>query len=156
MILVLILMGDADASSDSDSDSNDKGTGSERNLASASVSKSDEGQEDADFWIPQATRDGGLFYLNTLTGVTSSELPPLENRLSDRTPDWEAEAMNSSQFPYANRENSGAHSGAAVASPRQSVMMRKIKFRGHMVIGSIRRNPPFEPPQRNTSDESMP
>jgi son of sevenless len=29
----------------------------------------------ADFWIPQATRDGRLFYYNTLTGESSSELP---------------------------------------------------------------------------------
>jgi son of sevenless-like protein len=29
----------------------------------------------ADFWIPQATPDGRLFYYNTLTGETSVELP---------------------------------------------------------------------------------
>jgi hypothetical protein len=30
----------------------------------------------ADFWIPQATPDGRLFYFNTETGETSVELPP--------------------------------------------------------------------------------
>ncbi|GAP87809.1 hypothetical protein SAMD00023353_2801520 [Rosellinia necatrix] len=29
----------------------------------------------ADFWIPQATSDGRLFYFNTMTGESSSELP---------------------------------------------------------------------------------
>jgi son of sevenless-like protein len=29
----------------------------------------------ADFWIPQATPDGGLFYYNTMTGESSMELP---------------------------------------------------------------------------------
>ncbi|KAK5629752.1 hypothetical protein RRF57_005467 [Xylaria bambusicola] len=29
----------------------------------------------ADFWIPQATPDGRLFYFNTMTGESSSELP---------------------------------------------------------------------------------
>ncbi|KAG9696473.1 guanine-nucleotide dissociation stimulator CDC25, partial [Aureobasidium melanogenum] len=35
-------------------------------------------QEEAAFWIPQATPDGRLFYFNTLTGVGTMELP-LEN-----------------------------------------------------------------------------
>ncbi|KAI6245609.1 Cell division control protein 25 [Erysiphe necator] len=43
----------------------------------------------ADFWIPQATSDGRLFYFNTETGETSSELPfespsPDEKDLRDR------------------------------------------------------------------------
>ena len=32
-------------------------------------------QEEAAFWIPQATPDGRLFYFNTLTGVSRMELP---------------------------------------------------------------------------------
>jgi len=39
------------------------------------------GHEEAEFWIPQATPDGRLFYFNTLTGVTTMELP-LESPLS--------------------------------------------------------------------------
>ncbi len=35
----------------------------------------DEDQEEAAFWIPQATPDGRLFYFNTLTGVSTMELP---------------------------------------------------------------------------------
>ena len=38
-------------------------------------------QEEAAFWIPQATPDGRLFYFNTLTGVSTMELP-LENPTS--------------------------------------------------------------------------
>ncbi|KAL1987021.1 hypothetical protein VTN96DRAFT_5177 [Rasamsonia emersonii] len=36
--------------------------------------------EEAAFWIPQATPDGRLFYFNTLTGTSTTELP-LENPL---------------------------------------------------------------------------
>ena len=32
-------------------------------------------QEEASFWVPQATPDGRLFYFNTLTGVSTMELP---------------------------------------------------------------------------------
>ncbi|KAL8668672.1 MAG: hypothetical protein Q9168_006711 [Polycauliona sp. 1 TL-2023] len=35
----------------------------------------DHEQEEAAFWIPQATPDGRLFYFNTLTGVSTMELP---------------------------------------------------------------------------------
>ena len=35
----------------------------------------DKEQEEAAFWIPQATPDGRLFYFNTLTGVSTVELP---------------------------------------------------------------------------------
>lgn len=38
-------------------------------------------QEEAAFWIPQATPEGRLFYFNTLTGVSTMELP-LENPTS--------------------------------------------------------------------------
>ena len=38
-------------------------------------SKQEQEQEEAAFWIPQATPDGRLFYFNTLTGVTTMELP---------------------------------------------------------------------------------
>lgn len=40
-------------------------------------------QEEAEFWIPQATPDGRLFYFNTLTGVTTMELPLESPGLSD-------------------------------------------------------------------------
>ncbi|KAF2004192.1 cell division control protein 25 [Amniculicola lignicola CBS 123094] len=47
-------------------------------------------QEEAAFWIPQATPDGRLFYFNTLTGVSTMELPletpsSNENGPRDRT-----------------------------------------------------------------------
>ena len=35
----------------------------------------DEEQEEAAFWIPQATQDGSLFYFNTRTGVSKMHLP---------------------------------------------------------------------------------
>ena len=50
--------------------------GNQRIGPSASAELS-EGQqhEEAAFWIPQATPDGRLFYFNTLTGVSTMELP---------------------------------------------------------------------------------
>ena len=35
----------------------------------------EDGRSRADFWIPQATPDGRLFYYNTMTGESSMELP---------------------------------------------------------------------------------
>ena len=40
-----------------------------------SVDGADKELEEASFWIPQATPDGRLFYFNTLTGVSTMELP---------------------------------------------------------------------------------
>ncbi len=45
----------------------------------------DQDQEVAAFWIPQATPDGRLFYFNTLTGVSTMELP-LETPTSANEP----------------------------------------------------------------------
>ncbi|PWY88975.1 Ras1 guanine nucleotide exchange factor [Aspergillus heteromorphus CBS 117.55] len=41
-------------------------------------------QEEAAFWIPQATPDGRLFYFNTLTGYSTMELP-FENPAANET-----------------------------------------------------------------------
>ena len=50
--------------------------GNQRNGPSASAEASEgQQQEEAAFWIPQATPDGRLFYFNTLTGVSTMELP---------------------------------------------------------------------------------
>ncbi|KIV87709.1 hypothetical protein PV11_03238 [Exophiala sideris] len=42
-------------------------------------------QEEAAFWVPQATPDGRLFYFNTLTGVSTMELPLETPTSSDET-----------------------------------------------------------------------
>ena len=44
-------------------------------LQPLSEEKESKEQEEAAFWIPQATPDGTLFYFNTLTGVSTMELP---------------------------------------------------------------------------------
>ncbi|KAF2188949.1 ras GEF [Zopfia rhizophila CBS 207.26] len=43
-------------------------------------------QEEAAFWIPQATPDGRLFYFNTLTGVSTMELPLETSSLNENGP----------------------------------------------------------------------
>ena len=47
------------------------------NMAAQSLSEDidRQEQEEAAFWIPQATPDGRLFYFNTLTGLSKMELP---------------------------------------------------------------------------------
>lgn len=44
-------------------------------VSKQSIDATDKEQEEAAFWIPQATPDGRLFYFNTLTGVSTMELP---------------------------------------------------------------------------------
>jgi son of sevenless-like protein len=55
---------------DVDSDTNAKDDGAEHH-----VGGSDQEQDEASFWIPQATPEGRLYYYNTLTGVSKMELP---------------------------------------------------------------------------------
>lgn len=90
---------DADANADSHVE------GAELGNDSASASSSDKEQEDAGFWIPQAAPDGQLFYLNTLTGASRADLPPNKCNLSDCIPDWETNPIDSSQLPFADRED---------------------------------------------------
>ncbi|RMJ26087.1 Cell division control protein [Aspergillus sp. HF37] len=77
---------DADASADSTADDDydeshdDTDVDSEGNARDSQPILPIEGtgprdQEEAAFWIPQATPDGRLFYFNTLTGYSTMELP---------------------------------------------------------------------------------
>lgn len=71
--------GDVISESSTDEEYEDFGNGYEarpRNESSQqSIDGADKAQEEAAFWIPQATPDGRLFYFNTLTGVSTMELP---------------------------------------------------------------------------------
>ncbi|KAG8632155.1 hypothetical protein KVT40_001295 [Elsinoe batatas] len=69
---------DVDTEEESEGEFTDTGLGltTERNNSGArSQGDGSDGQEEAAFWIPQATPDGRLFYFNTLTGVSTMELP---------------------------------------------------------------------------------
>lgn len=94
-----------DTDTDADADSNVEGAEPVGKSVSFSALRLDKWLEDQGFWIPQTTPDGKLFYRNTHTEVSRPELPPKEFGLSDRTPDWETEAIDSSQLPYADRED---------------------------------------------------
>ena len=66
-------------------------------------------EEEAAFWIPQATPDGRLFYFNTLTGVSTMELPLETPNANDSGP---GDRMNvyvpdSSRPPAEMMVNSG-------------------------------------------------
>jgi son of sevenless-like protein len=60
-----------DAYDDLDSEGNLKDDQSHLSMSGTE----DREQEEAAFWIPQATPDGRLYYFNTLTGVSTMELP---------------------------------------------------------------------------------
>ncbi|TKX22699.1 RasGEF domain-containing protein 1 [Elsinoe australis] len=69
---------DVDTEEESEGEFPDTGLGlsTERSHSTArSPGEGGDGQEEAAFWIPQATPDGRLFYFNTLTGVSTMELP---------------------------------------------------------------------------------
>ena len=71
----------ARATSDSETDESEEELGEHEmeHTANGSSSLHNRGstssQEEAAFWIPQATPDGRLFYFNTLTGQSTMELP---------------------------------------------------------------------------------
>lgn len=86
---------DSDAGNESQDDGGDYTDGETDNEGNDTTQLPIEGngdreQEEAAFWIPQATPDGRLYYFNTLTGVSTMELPleapgPNETGPRDRT-----------------------------------------------------------------------
>lgn len=110
---------DTDADVDVEAGSYVEGAEAERN--SASASSSDREREDAGL-IPLATEcapDGRLFYSNTLTGASRAELPPKKFKLSDWPLDWETKAIDSSQLPFADREDTEVHASNLEAVVRE-------------------------------------
>ncbi|QSZ37288.1 hypothetical protein DSL72_009382 [Monilinia vaccinii-corymbosi] len=71
------LDGDDDEEAEYEEPYDDEGDESERDDFShlPATGGSNNGRSGADFWIPQATPDGRLFYFNTETGESSMELP---------------------------------------------------------------------------------
>ena len=106
-------------------------------------------QEEAAFWIPQATPDGRLFYFNTLTGVSKMELP-LETPTStnetgphDRTnffvpdqtrppPEMMARGLENDEDDY-DGSASEAEGESLILSSRESLPGRK----GSAISGSL-------------------
>ena len=64
---------DDEQDDDVDSDGNFRDGDEDSRLPLEGVESGD--QEEAAYWIPQVTPDGRLFYFNTLTGVSTMELP---------------------------------------------------------------------------------
>lgn len=89
-----------DAGQDTEAPTNHDGAEAAGKLGSVTTPNNDQGG--AMFWIPQATPDGQLHYFNTLTGVSASEIPMIAK---DQTADWEKLAVDSSHFPYTDRED---------------------------------------------------
>jgi len=73
--------GDASGESGTEDEYEEYDNGQNSRLASSqhesllSTDSAEQDQEEAAFWIPQATAEGRLFYFNTLTGVSKMELP---------------------------------------------------------------------------------
>ncbi|KAA6408502.1 MAG: ras GEF [Lasallia pustulata] len=90
-------------------------------------------QEEAAFWIPQATPDGRLFYFNTLTGVSTMELPletptsadepgPLD-RMNINVPDQTRPPPEMMARGYEREEYEG--DGASSASEAEEELARR-------------------------------
>ena len=94
----------------------------------------DKEQEVAAFWIPQATPDGRLFYFNTLTGVSTMELPletptsanetgpgGMNHNIPDQTrppPEMMARGMERDEEEYEDQESASEVEEAAHQGPR--------------------------------------
>jgi son of sevenless-like protein len=97
---------DGDADDDAQEDEDDleyddlDSEGNVRDDASQPVEGSDQEQEEAAFWIPQVTPDGRLYYYNTLTGVTTMELP-MEN--ASNVPESGPRDRNNVYIPESTR-----------------------------------------------------
>lgn len=101
-------------------------------------------QEEAAFWVPQATPDGRLFYFNTLTGVSTMELPLETPTSSDETGPHD---RNNFHVPEQTRpppemmareygQNEDDYDGSASEADNES-HFRSIRTKGSMTSGSI-------------------
>ncbi|KAL2438360.1 Cell division control protein 25 [Exophiala dermatitidis] len=100
--------------------------------------------EEAAFWVPQATPDGRLFYFNTLTGVSTMELPletpttPNETGPRDRShfhvPEQTRPPLEMMAGRYGNQEEDYDGSASEADGEQSFVSSRK---KGSMTSGSI-------------------
>lgn len=77
----------------------------EPKIISVSSTKSNKEQEDEGFWIPQTPPDGRQFSFNTATGLSKMPRTLRWSEPMSNSTKWETEAMDSSQLPYADRED---------------------------------------------------
>ncbi|KAG9234777.1 cell division control protein-like protein Cdc25 [Amylocarpus encephaloides] len=106
------------------------------------------GRTRADFWIPQATPDGGLFYFNTETGESSLELP-LEspssatengprNRMNVNLPDKTRPPIEMiAQGGYTQDEDEDSEGNSASELEGESLMFAS---RTSMMVGIVPSN----------------
>lgn len=87
--------------SDAESEVDRKDEGAEAVENSRWISTSDSEQNEAAFGIPDTTLDGDLSCSNTIIGASA---PEVLSSLSYPKSAWETNAINSSQLPYADRE----------------------------------------------------
>lgn len=104
--------------------------GDRRGTGASTAYTETEEEEEAAFWIPQATADGRLYYYNTLTGVATQELP-LEaptsadetgprDRMNITAPDQTRPPPELSRGPYDTGEESASEFGDSFhRGPRQ-------------------------------------
>lgn len=101
-------------------------------------------QEEAAFWVPQATPDGRLFYFNTLTGVSTMELPLETPTSSDETGPRD---RNNFHIPEQTRpppemmaqgygQNEEDYDGSASEADGE-LSIRSSRKKGSMTSGSI-------------------
>lgn len=108
-------------------------------------------QEEAAFWIPQATPDGRLFYFNTLTGVSTMELPletptsanetgprdRMNIRVPDQTrppPEMMARGFERNEGPYDDCDSASELEGEALMLASRDASQRYFPTRRRSYI----------------------
>jgi son of sevenless-like protein len=98
----------------------------------------------ADFWIPQATPDGRLFYFNTETGESSSELPlespssPTEtgprNRMNVNIPEKTRPPAEMMARGYVQDEADDSDANSASELDGESIMLAQNQYAVSVII----------------------
>ncbi|EIW81292.1 ras GEF [Coniophora puteana RWD-64-598 SS2] len=99
--------------------------------------------QSSDFWLPEVTPDGQIFYVNTITGERSRDLP-ME---ADDSPNGDLAGLTASQ-PGSSRAGSGANLGFGAGSAPATES-------AHAGFGVPRRSGTPEPWIRRLADDGM-
>ena len=127
-------------------DGRQDGRHSEMRDSTEDISENKE-QEEAAFWIPQATPEGRLFYFNTLTGVSTMELPletptsanesgPFE-RLNIRVPDQTRPPPEMMARGGLERDEDDYETGDSASELEESSMLSRTRRRRSYISDGV-------------------
>ena len=114
--------------------------GTENGLLELANATMDQPSQSSDFWMPQVTPDGQIYYVNTQTGQHSRDLP---QEAGDETSDGELAGLTTNQA--SSRAGTGA--GLGFSSEESGDELANAPF--------LRRNATPEPWVRKLADDGM-